>query len=100
MHELYLSVPKNSDICGTIHLLKSAVTPTTYMNLIHIFCHRNLHILYFAFILSRVTVTKMRVQIGNWIYRILTVVTTNNYNIIADIHNLQSLHTNLSVYLH
>jgi hypothetical protein len=45
-------------------------------------------------ILSRVTVTKTRVCIGDWIYWI-QVVTTNNYNTVADLHNLQSLHTNL-----
>jgi hypothetical protein len=72
MHELNVSVSKDSDICGTVHLLKSAVIQTMYINLIQIFCGHNLHILYFAFILLRVTVTKMRVQIGNWIYQILT----------------------------
>jgi hypothetical protein len=41
-------------------------------------------------ILSRVTVTKT-----GWVIGYLQVVTTNNYNTIADIYNLQSLHTNL-----
>jgi hypothetical protein len=40
--------------------------------------------------IERVTVTKTRVWIGNWIYWILT-----GLNIIADLHNFQSLHTNL-----
>jgi hypothetical protein len=42
-------------------------------------------------ILPRVTVTKKRVWIGHWIHWIIT----NNFNIIADLHNLKSLHTNL-----
>jgi hypothetical protein len=47
------------------------------------------------YVLSRVWVTKDGVRISNWIYWILHVVTTNNYNIIADLHNLHSLHTYL-----
>jgi hypothetical protein len=45
-------------------------------------------------ILSRVTVIETRVWIGNWINN-LQVVTTIHYNITADLHNSQSLHTNL-----
>jgi hypothetical protein len=45
-------------------------------------------------ILSRVSVTKDGVHIGNWINN-LQVVTTNNYYIITHLHNLRSLHTNL-----
>jgi hypothetical protein len=44
------------------------------------------------FVLSRVGVTRTRVWIGNWIYRIQI---TNNYNTVADLRNSQSLHTNL-----
>jgi hypothetical protein len=46
-------------------------------------------------ILSRVTVTKDGFRIGNGFIEYLEVVTTNNYNTTADLHNLQSLNTNL-----
>jgi hypothetical protein len=40
-------------------------------------------------------VTKDGVRIGTGLIGYLQVVTTNNCNTIADVHNLQSLHTNL-----
>jgi hypothetical protein len=46
-------------------------------------------------ILSRVTVIKTRFGLVIGLIGYLQVVTTNNYNIIADLHNLQSLNTNL-----
>jgi hypothetical protein len=45
--------------------------------------------------LLRVSVTKTRFWIGNWIYYNLQVVTTINYYAITALHNVQWLHTNL-----
>jgi hypothetical protein len=45
--------------------------------------------------LSRVWATETQVWIGNWIFNNLQFVTINNYYTLADLHNLQSLHTNL-----
>jgi hypothetical protein len=44
---------------------------------------------------SRVSLTKDEVRIFNWIFNRLQVVTKNNCYTGADLHNLQSLHTNL-----
>jgi hypothetical protein len=46
-------------------------------------------------ILPRVAAIKDGVRIGNWIYWPPTGLTTNNYYTTADLHNLQSLHTNV-----
>jgi hypothetical protein len=51
-------------------------------------------------ILSRVTVTKTGLGLVIGFIDHLQVVTTINYYTIAALHNLQSLHTNSSVYLH
>jgi hypothetical protein len=49
----------------------------------------------FKLILSCVTVTKTQVWMGIAFIGYIQIVTTNNYNTTAALHNLQSLHTNL-----
>jgi hypothetical protein len=50
---------------------------------------------YHKFVLSRITVTKTRFGFVTGFIGYLQIVTTNNYNTIADLHNLQSVHTDL-----
>jgi hypothetical protein len=46
-------------------------------------------------ILSRVLVTKTGFGLVTGLINLIQLVTTNNYNTVPDLHNLQSLHYNL-----